>query len=58
MSHNSLSIEAVYVSDSGLWKLGSFESARQFDQLSAEFLRTCQPCLPVDKQVCFCLTGE
>jgi len=48
-------MEAVYVSESGIWKLGSFECARQFDQLSAEFLSTCQPFF--SKQVCQCVFG-
>ena len=57
MSHNNVSFETVYVSDSGMWKLSSFEFARHFDQLSVEFLRTCQPMLSFDDQVychCFC----
>lgn len=54
-----MSAETVFVSDCGVWKLGSFESARQFDQLSVEFLNTCQSFASVSKQVRsnVCLSG-
>jgi len=46
-----VSAETIYVSESGVWKLGSFESARQFDQLTTEFLHTCRSFMSVSKQV-------
>jgi len=52
LSHNNVSAETVFVSESGVWKLGSFESARQFDQLSMEFLHTCRLFTSANKQVC------
>jgi len=53
MSHNNVSADTVYVSETGVWKLASFDFAQQFDQLTVEFLRTCQSFASVSKNVSY-----
>ncbi|XP_069122020.1 protein-associating with the carboxyl-terminal domain of ezrin-like [Argopecten irradians] len=40
MCHNNISLESVYVTDTGQWKLGSLEHACKFGEATSQYLNT------------------
>lgn len=48
VSHNNVSVETIYVTPEGDWKLSRLDCARKFSESTAEHLKLCHPLVDSD----------